>query len=187
MVAIVHPQIAPETVDLKIFPGPQLRLPPAVEEGEGGFGTRPWWLALLACGAAYWPLAFQPSAMTSRPPHYCGHGHPHCRGHPPAWGGNPECNCCPWRPPLTAEGGGLKGGGLDPGGGGLLLPFFLFCACLTGGLPGAMQQLSSTHLALGKAQRRKRRGWVARVPDQGGDVHRCAACPRRAGASRDGL
>ena len=51
----------------------------------GGFGTRPWWLALLACGGAYWPLAFEPSAMTSRHPYYC--GHPHCRGHPPAWGG----------------------------------------------------------------------------------------------------
>ena len=48
----------------------------------GGFGTRPWWLALLARGGAYWPLALEPSAMTSRHPHYC--GHPHCRGHPPA-------------------------------------------------------------------------------------------------------
>ena len=47
--------------------------------GGGGFGTRPWWLALLACGGAYWPLALEPSAMTSRPPH--------CRGHPPAWAG----------------------------------------------------------------------------------------------------
>ena len=46
---------------------------------SGGVGTRPWWLALLACGGAYWPLALEPSAMTSR--------HPHCRGHPPAWGG----------------------------------------------------------------------------------------------------
>ena len=45
----------------------------------GGVGTRPWWLALLACGGAYWPLAFEPFAMTSRHPHYC--------GHPPAWGG----------------------------------------------------------------------------------------------------
>ena len=66
----------------------------------GGVGTRPWWLALLACGGAFWPLALEPSAMTSRLPHYC--GHPHCRGHPPAWGGNPECNFCPCRPPLTA-------------------------------------------------------------------------------------
>ena len=41
--------------------------------GGGGVGTRPWWLALLACGGAYWPLALEPSAMTSR--------HPHCRGH----------------------------------------------------------------------------------------------------------
>ena len=46
--------------------------------GGGGVGTRPWWLALLACGSAYQPLAFEPSAMTSRRPHYC--GHPHCRG-----------------------------------------------------------------------------------------------------------
>ena len=38
-------------------------------------------MALLACGSAYWPLAFEPSAMTNRHPHYC--GHPHCRGHPP--------------------------------------------------------------------------------------------------------
>ena len=30
--------------------------------GVGGVGTRPWWLALLACGGAYWPLAFEPSA-----------------------------------------------------------------------------------------------------------------------------
>ena len=53
--------------------------------GGGGVGTRPWWLALLACGGAYWPLALEPSAMTSRHPYYC--GHPHCRGHPPASGG----------------------------------------------------------------------------------------------------
>ena len=45
----------------------------------GWVGTRPWWLALLACGGAWWPLAFEPSAMPSRHPHYC--------GHPPAWGG----------------------------------------------------------------------------------------------------
>ena len=32
--------------------------------GGEGVGTRPWWLALLACGGAYWPLAFVPSAMT---------------------------------------------------------------------------------------------------------------------------
>ena len=42
-------------------------------------------MALLACGGAYWPLAFEPSAMTSRHPYY--YGHPHCRGHPPALGG----------------------------------------------------------------------------------------------------
>ena len=39
----------------------------------GEFGTRPWWLALLACGGAYWPLPLEPSAMTSRHLHYCGH------------------------------------------------------------------------------------------------------------------
>ena len=49
------------------------------------------------CGGAYWPLALEPSAMTSRHPHYCGHlhycRHLHCRGHPPSWGGGtPECN-----------------------------------------------------------------------------------------------
>ena len=48
------------------------------DRGEG-FRTRPWWWALLACGGAYWPLALEPSAMTRRHPHYC--GHPHCRGH----------------------------------------------------------------------------------------------------------
>ena len=63
----------------------------------GGGGTRPWWLALLACGGAYWPLALEPSAMTSRHPDYCGYLHcrghlhycryPHCRRHPPAWVG----------------------------------------------------------------------------------------------------
>ena len=51
----------------------------------GGAGIRPWWLALFACGGAYWPLALEPSAVTSGHPHYC--GHPHCRGHPPAWAG----------------------------------------------------------------------------------------------------
>ena len=54
--------------------------------GGGGVGTRPWWLALVACGGAYWPLALEPSAMTSRPPYYC--GHPRCRGHPPCLGGD---------------------------------------------------------------------------------------------------
>ena len=29
----------------------------------GGVGTRPWWLALLACGAAYWPFSLEPSAL----------------------------------------------------------------------------------------------------------------------------
>ena len=56
-----------------------------VGRGGGGFGTRPWWLALLACGGAYWPLAFEPSAMTSTHPYYCGHSH--CRGHAPSWVG----------------------------------------------------------------------------------------------------
>ena len=32
--------------------------------GGGGDGTRPWGLALLACGGAYWPLTLEPSAMT---------------------------------------------------------------------------------------------------------------------------
>ena len=44
-------------------------------QGGGGLGG---WLC-WACGGAYWPLALEPSAMTSR--------HPHCRGHPPASGG----------------------------------------------------------------------------------------------------
>ena len=47
--------------------------------GGGGVGTEPWCLALLACGGAYWPLALEPSAMTSRHPYFC--------GHPPALGG----------------------------------------------------------------------------------------------------
>ena len=47
--------------------------PEKIYLGVGGFGTRPWWLALLACGGAYWPLAFETSAMTSRHPYYCGH------------------------------------------------------------------------------------------------------------------
>ena len=54
-------------------------------EGGGVLGTRPWWLALLACGGAYWPLALEPSAMTSRHPYYC--GHLHCREHPHSWVG----------------------------------------------------------------------------------------------------
>ena len=55
---------------------------PYSPQGGGGAGTMPWWLALLACGGAYGPLAFEPSAMTSRHPYYC--------GHPPASGGHPE-------------------------------------------------------------------------------------------------
>ena len=42
--------------------------------GGGGVGTRPWWLALLACGGAYWPLTLEPSAMTSRHPYFFGGG-----------------------------------------------------------------------------------------------------------------
>ena len=61
--------------------------------GVGGVGTRPWWLALLARGGAYWPLAREPSAMTSRPPH-C-RGHLHCRGHPPAPGGESRMQLLP--------------------------------------------------------------------------------------------
>ena len=52
---------------------------PMLSGPSEGFGIRPWWLALLACGGPYWPLAFEPSAMTRR--------HPHCRGHPPSWMG----------------------------------------------------------------------------------------------------
>ena len=37
---------------------------PVARAGGGGVGTRPCWLALLACGGAYWPLALEPSAMT---------------------------------------------------------------------------------------------------------------------------
>ena len=70
--------------------------------GGGGFGTRPWWLALLACGGAYWPLAIEPSAMTSRQ-----QASVLLRASALPWastflGGNPEYNFCPWRPPLTA-------------------------------------------------------------------------------------
>ena len=32
----------------------------------GRVGTRPWWLALLACGGACWFLTLESSAMTSR-------------------------------------------------------------------------------------------------------------------------
>ena len=57
--------------------------------GGGGVGTRPTWLALLACGGAYWPLTLEPSAMKSRHPYFC--GHLHCCGHPPAWVGGGGC------------------------------------------------------------------------------------------------
>ena len=50
----------------------------AGERGEGvGVGTRQWWLALLACGGAYWPLALEPSAMTMG----MGGGGEGCRAH----------------------------------------------------------------------------------------------------------
>ena len=80
----------------------------ATHKWGGGFGTRPWWLALLACGGAYWPLAFEPSAMTSRHPYYC--GHPHCRGHPPAPGGESRMQLLPMASSpdglISASGGG---------------------------------------------------------------------------------
>ena len=51
------------------------RYSPLAQSLKGGrFGTRPWWLAPLACGGAYWPLALEPSAMTSRHPYSCGLG-----------------------------------------------------------------------------------------------------------------
>ena len=69
---------------------PQLR-----SQWDGGEG----WHKALVVGSVtlwrrLWPLALEPSAMTSRHPHCC--GHLHCLG------GNPECNFCPWRPPLMA-------------------------------------------------------------------------------------
>ena len=81
------PLLGPKThpCPFKYLPKHVCLSPPPSQWVGGGVGTRPWWLALLACGGAYWPLAFEPSAMTSRHPYYC--GHPHCRGHPPAWGG----------------------------------------------------------------------------------------------------
>ena len=66
--------------------------------GGGGSGTRPWGLALLACGGAYWPLALEPSAMTSR--------HPYCCGHPPALGGGGIQNA----PSAQVGGGGVRVG-----------------------------------------------------------------------------
>ena len=74
--------------------------------GGGGIGTRPWWLALLARGSAYWPLAFEPSAMTSR--------HPHCRGHPPAWGASRMQLL-----PMASSPDGLISARYGGGGGGL--------------------------------------------------------------------
>ena len=78
--------------------GPSDRPPPppegggGLQGGGGGGGTRPWWVALLACGGAYWPLTLEPSAMTS----VLLRASP-CLG----GGGDPECNFCPWRPPLA--------------------------------------------------------------------------------------
>ena len=86
-----------------------------LRDGRGGFGTRPWWLALLACGGAYWPLAFEPSAVTSRHPYYC--GHPHCCGHPPSWvgGGGGWYKVAPYSTRAgtvpRAPGGARHGGG----------------------------------------------------------------------------
>ena len=68
----------PSVLDANYPPPPTNCSPEAPWGGGGGVGTRPWWLALLACGGAYWPRAFEPSAMKSRHPYYC--GHPHCRG-----------------------------------------------------------------------------------------------------------
>ena len=36
--ALIHPRLAPKIVNLKNFPRPRLRLPPALEEGEGWCG-----------------------------------------------------------------------------------------------------------------------------------------------------
>ena len=47
--------------------------PPRVG-GRWGFGTRPWRLALVACGSAYWPLTLEPSAMTRGGGGYIGGG-----------------------------------------------------------------------------------------------------------------
>ena len=88
-------------------PTPPCNLPPFVgpvpPQGGGGVGTRPWWLALLACGGAYWPLAFEPSAMTSR--------HPHCRGHPPSWVGIQNATSAHSVLPGGGGGGDCKAGG----------------------------------------------------------------------------
>ena len=96
---------------------------PCLPPWGGGFGTRPWWLALLACGGAYLPLAFEPSAMTSRHPYYC--GHPHCRGHPPSWVGIQNASSAhgvlPWRPdqcPVCGHHEDPRLGGAHLGGGG---------------------------------------------------------------------
>ena len=67
-----------------------------LEGGGGVLGGGGWHKALVvgsvSLRGAYWPLAFQPSAMTSRHPYYC--GHPHCRG---------QCGC----PRQCWEGGGV--------------------------------------------------------------------------------
>ena len=51
-----------------------------VDAAKGGGGCD-----LIKDRHACWPLSLEPSAMTSRHPHY--YGHLHCRGHPPAWVG----------------------------------------------------------------------------------------------------
>ena len=65
--------------------------------GGGGVGTRPWWLALLACGGAYWPLAFEDKQAS-----VLVRASALLRASTCPWGGNAGCNFCPRRPPLTA-------------------------------------------------------------------------------------
>ena len=62
-------QLAPKAPE-KMFDWPGRQFGPIFWGGGvqgGGVGTRPWWLALLACGGAYWPLAFEPSAIGTPP------------------------------------------------------------------------------------------------------------------------
>ena len=91
------------TITLRLSDNPEHSTPGGLRDAEGGFGTRPWWLALVACGGAYWPLAFEPSAMTSRASAVVLRASALPRASPClGGGGDPECNFCPWRPPLTA-------------------------------------------------------------------------------------
>ena len=62
-------------------------------------GSVSLWRRLLA--------SLEPSAMTGRHLYYC--GHPHCRGHPPAWGGFQN----------SLGGGGVLAQGLGIWGGGV--------------------------------------------------------------------